>query len=55
MFGGFLSLMRVLSNFTIKEVQAFFVENSMIKRLYSILNEDINSDLYDSGDSESSI
>lgn len=35
MFGGFLSLCRVLSNFFAKDFQTFSLENSMIKKLYS--------------------
>lgn len=37
MFGGFLSLMRVISNFMLKELQTFNLEKSMIKRLYSVV------------------
>lgn len=36
MFGGFLSLMRVLSNYLLKELQTFNLEKSMIKRLFTI-------------------
>ncbi len=39
MFGGFLSLVRVLTNFSLKDMQTFSAENSMIKKLFTTINE----------------
>jgi hypothetical protein len=38
-FGGFLSLTRVISNFMVKDVQGFSIDNSIIKKLYSLKYE----------------
>jgi hypothetical protein len=35
LFGGFFSLIRVLSNYFLKDFQGFAIKNSMIKKLYT--------------------
>ena len=38
-FGGFLSLVRLLSNTAVKDIQNFSLQNSMIKKLFTKMTE----------------